>query len=152
MSFRNISNMIDGLLEAIAPEQLMTKLFTHQPNPTPQMEQLQKLMPSSGVGAAECDECGHAIRLHGDKYGCQYERGDHPGGEGPRGPYGAYAMGPCGCMCEFCENCGSPNHSADDCEDRRVCTNCGAWDHQLRHCPEPDRRTQEPHDTPEANR
>jgi hypothetical protein len=25
---------------------------------------------------ADCDECGHAISMHEDKYGCQYERGD----------------------------------------------------------------------------
>lgn len=25
---------------------------------------------------AECDECSHAIAIHGDRYGCEYERGD----------------------------------------------------------------------------
>jgi ribosomal protein S27AE len=25
---------------------------------------------------AECDECNHRIAHHGDRYGCEYERGD----------------------------------------------------------------------------
>jgi len=40
-----------------------------------------------------CEECGHKISLHNDKYGCQVERGDiYESGYAPR------AGGPCGCM------------------------------------------------------
>ena len=28
------------------------------------------------VRDGDCDECGHLISKHEDKYGCQYERGD----------------------------------------------------------------------------
>ena len=47
----------------------------------------------------ECDECGHEIRLHGDKYGCEYEYGDWvvPGERGPSGSGYEAARGPCGC-------------------------------------------------------
>lgn len=58
--------------------------------------------PKCGGGAKAlehlCPECEHPMSQHADKYGCEYERGDHEGGEGDHGPYGAYAMGPCGCM------------------------------------------------------
>lgn len=52
------------------------------------------------IGIQPCDECGHSLILHFDRYGCEYERGDHEGGEGDHGPFGAYAMGPCGCKAE----------------------------------------------------
>jgi hypothetical protein len=52
------------------------------------------------IGLQDCDECGHSLILHFDRHGCEYERGDHEGGEGDHGPYGAYAMGPCGCKAE----------------------------------------------------
>jgi hypothetical protein len=42
-----------------------------------------------------CDECGHEIRRHNDKYGCEYERGDAwVEGENCGG---LVAQGPCGC-------------------------------------------------------
>jgi hypothetical protein len=43
----------------------------------------------------ECPDCGHNWDLHGDRYGCQYERGDRwvDWGQGHR----LVAMGPCGC-------------------------------------------------------
>jgi hypothetical protein len=50
---------------------------------------------------ALCEDCGHEVRLHGDKYGCQYERGDSL--VGGHNKYGEevdaipMAMGPCGC-------------------------------------------------------
>jgi hypothetical protein len=39
----------------------------------------------------ECEECGHAVSLHMDRYGCQYERGDIVVNECN------VAGGPCGC-------------------------------------------------------
>ena len=35
----------------------------------------------------ECEDCGHPVRLHGDKYGCEYEYGDCvvPGESGASG-------------------------------------------------------------------
>jgi len=44
----------------------------------------------------ECISCGHPIRLHGDKYGCQYERGD-AWVTGRDGTECLMAQGPCGC-------------------------------------------------------
>ena len=47
----------------------------------------------------ECEECGHPIRLHGDKYGCQYERGDAwVAGNQAGEPTVLMAQGPCGCQ------------------------------------------------------
>lgn len=46
---------------------------------------------------AECDECGHAIAKHGDKYGCEYERGDVAMDTRDGGTVMA-AAGPCGCQ------------------------------------------------------
>lgn len=45
-----------------------------------------------------CEDCDHPEYLHGDEYGCEYEPGDRPGGEGARGPEPAVARPPCGCM------------------------------------------------------
>lgn len=42
-----------------------------------------------------CDECGHAIRRHNDKYGCEHERGD--GWVEGNNCGGLVAQGPCGC-------------------------------------------------------
>jgi hypothetical protein len=83
----------------------------------------------------ECDECGHKVSLHGDRYGCQYERGDivFPGEGGASGSGYEIAGGPCGCMCE-------------------PCPNCGAADHEIENCPERNRRHDEAQDTPEANK
>src|ERR1700678_1276693 len=46
---------------------------------------------------AECEECGHAISKHGDRYGCEYERGDV---EMPTRDGGTIlaAAGPCHCQ------------------------------------------------------
>ena len=44
----------------------------------------------------ECNSCGHAIKLHNDRYGCQYERGDTTVFDN-KGNGGLMAMGPCGC-------------------------------------------------------
>jgi hypothetical protein len=46
--------------------------------------------------SVECDECGHAIAKHGDRYGCEYERGDVPMTCRDGGTVMA-AAGPCGC-------------------------------------------------------
>lgn len=45
---------------------------------------------------AKCDECWHPISLHGDRYGCELERGDV---EMPCRDGGTIlaAAGPCGC-------------------------------------------------------
>jgi ribosomal protein S27AE len=45
---------------------------------------------------AECDDCGHAIAKHGDRYGCEYERGDVPMNCRDGGTIMA-AAGPCHC-------------------------------------------------------
>jgi hypothetical protein len=45
---------------------------------------------------AECPECDHAIAKHGDKYGCEYERGDVDMPTRDGGTILA-AAGPCGC-------------------------------------------------------
>jgi len=44
-----------------------------------------------------CPECEHPMDRHDGKYGCEYDLGDAPGGEGDFGPYGSYARGECGC-------------------------------------------------------
>lgn len=49
----------------------------------------------------ECPKCGHEMRLHGDKYGCQYERGDvFVTGNQAEQPTVLMARGPCGCKAE----------------------------------------------------
>ncbi|SRR5579872_414063 len=45
---------------------------------------------------AECLECGHALSKHGDKYGCEYDRGDVEMTCRDGGTILA-AAGPCGC-------------------------------------------------------
>lgn len=46
----------------------------------------------------ECDECGHDVSLHADRYGCQFERGDAwVTGNQPEQPTVLMAQGPCGC-------------------------------------------------------
>ncbi|HLG97111.1 MAG TPA: hypothetical protein VKX49_12430 [Bryobacteraceae bacterium] len=45
---------------------------------------------------ADCDECQHAIQLHVEKYGCEYERGDVATPCRDGGTIMA-AAGPCGC-------------------------------------------------------
>lgn len=40
-----------------------------------------------------CELCGHTAKEHADRYGCEHDRGDHPGYD----TVAAYAMGPCGC-------------------------------------------------------
>jgi hypothetical protein len=47
--------------------------------------------PYDGAEEEECEECGHAVSLHMDRYGCQYERGDIVVNECN------VAGGPCGC-------------------------------------------------------
>ena len=47
----------------------------------------------SALGAMLCPCCGHELRHHAHKGGCEIERGDCQGDES--GP--AFAMGPCGC-------------------------------------------------------
>lgn len=42
-----------------------------------------------------CDDCGHPVYLHKDKYGCQFERGDAWVDGVSMG--GWVAQGPCGC-------------------------------------------------------
>ena len=49
----------------------------------------------AAVGEAECAECGHSLRYHLDKYGCEIERGD-----GYRGAEFMEALGPCSCKCK----------------------------------------------------
>jgi hypothetical protein len=44
---------------------------------------------------AECEECGHKIRLHHADYGCEFERGDAWVDGTSMGAW--MAMGPCGC-------------------------------------------------------
>jgi hypothetical protein len=45
-----------------------------------------------------CANCDHAFRLHADKYGCEYERGDvWVTGNQPSRPTVLMAQGPCGC-------------------------------------------------------
>ena len=45
-----------------------------------------------------CDECGHKVSLHNDRYGCQFERGDEwVTGNQPEAPTVLMAQGPCGC-------------------------------------------------------
>jgi hypothetical protein len=49
-----------------------------------------------GIKTAECEECFHAIAKHGDRYGCEYERGD--GSVSCRdGETIEAALGPCCC-------------------------------------------------------
>ena len=48
------------------------------------------------IGIIPCEECGHSLSLHFDRYGCEYELGDCEGDES--GP--AYARGNCGCKAE----------------------------------------------------
>jgi hypothetical protein len=51
--------------------------------------------PYDGAEEEECEECGHAVSLHMDRYGCQYERGDiWVSGDNCDG---LVAGGPCGC-------------------------------------------------------
>ena len=46
-----------------------------------------------------CEECGHEIRLHADRYGCEYERGDAwVTGNQAEAPTVLMAQGPCQCM------------------------------------------------------
>lgn len=40
----------------------------------------------------ECEECGHAVGLHGDKYGCQFEPGDTLDGSKAKPPCGCQAI------------------------------------------------------------
>jgi hypothetical protein len=49
-----------------------------------------------GLQYAKCEECGRRIAHHGDRYGCEYERGDV---EMPCRDGGTIlaAAGPCGC-------------------------------------------------------
>ena len=47
----------------------------------------------AAVENIECSECGHKLRLHADRYGCEFERGD----------VGAVAMGPCSCKGGECD-------------------------------------------------
>ena len=44
------------------------------------------------VKTAECGDCGHALSRHGDKDGCEYERGDVLRGDN------LVAAGPCSCQ------------------------------------------------------
>ena len=48
------------------------------------------------LGLLPCEECGHSLDLHFDRYGCEYEMGDRPGDES--GP--AEARGTCCCKAE----------------------------------------------------
>ena len=48
------------------------------------------------IGIIPCEECGHSLSLHFDRYGCEYERGDREGYEGEP----AQAYPPCGCKAE----------------------------------------------------
>jgi hypothetical protein len=45
---------------------------------------------------AECGECDHKLSQHGDRYGCEHERGDVPMTCRDGGTVDA-AAGPCGC-------------------------------------------------------
>jgi ribosomal protein S27AE len=60
----------------------------------------QLVMDAEGLLAelrsAECDDCGHAIAKHGDRYGCEYERGDVEMSTRDGGSVMA-AAGPCHC-------------------------------------------------------
>ena len=47
------------------------------------------------IGLQDCDECEHSLVLHFDRYGCEYERGDHLEQD-----VGWVAGGPCGCKAE----------------------------------------------------
>jgi hypothetical protein len=47
------------------------------------------------IGIQNCDECEHSLVLHFDRYGCEYERGDHLEQD-----VGWVAGGPCGCKAE----------------------------------------------------
>jgi len=62
-----------------------------------------------GIEPDECEECGHPIRLHGDKYGCQYEPGDTFDG--------SRAKPPCGCQKEW-----SPDEWQYWCRGKRTAT------------------------------
>jgi hypothetical protein len=54
---------------------------------------------SYAVAEDYCEECGHAVHLHNDKYGCQFERGDAwVTGNQPGEPTVLMAQGPCGCQ------------------------------------------------------
>jgi hypothetical protein len=45
-----------------------------------------------------CENCLHAESLHGDKYGCEFERGDAwVRGNQAEEPMVLMAQGPCGC-------------------------------------------------------
>lgn len=43
------------------------------------------------LGEIECGSCGHSLRYHLDRYGCEYEKGDDAYGR---------ARGPCCCKAE----------------------------------------------------
>ena len=45
------------------------------------------------LGILPCEECGHSLHLHFDRYGCEYDMGDCEGDESRP----AYARGNCGC-------------------------------------------------------
>ena len=48
------------------------------------------------LNVLECEECGHSLGLHFNRYGCDYDLGDREGDES--GP--AYARGECGCKAD----------------------------------------------------
>ena len=48
------------------------------------------------LNTLECEDCGHPLSKHGDKYGCEYDRGDIQMGCRDGGTVLA-ASGPCGC-------------------------------------------------------
>lgn len=57
----------------------------------------------------QCEECGHLIRSHDSRYGCEYDRGDGwVTGNQAGAPTVLCALGPCGCKtptveCPHCE-------------------------------------------------
>ena len=61
----------------------------------------------------ECEECGHALSLHGDQYGCEHERGDS-WVTGRDGTQCLMAQGPCGCKWRPEEECGLVKQLTDE--------------------------------------
>lgn len=66
-------------------------------------ERFKKIWPVPDVNAGllaaleniECSDCGHLLKCHADKYGCEFDMGDRHVDD-----VGDVAAGPCSCTCE----------------------------------------------------